>query len=165
MRVDLLLVKKNLATTRTRAQGMVKSGQVFAIVDGIRHPVCKVSEDYPEATEFEIEAGFATEFVSRAGHKIKGAAELLNLDFKNKTCLDVGVSTGGFSEFLLRSGAKKVIGIDVGQDQTHPIVRNDARFVLLEKVNARNLQDNQPFQEIKPKAGFDFICIDRKSVV
>ena len=160
MRIDLLLVKKNLVPTRTKAQDMIKNGQVFVVVDNCRKMVLKVSEDFPETAQFEITSGFATEFVSRAGHKIKGASEFLNLSFKNKICLDVGVSTGGFSDFMLRAGASRVIGIDVGQDQTHSSLKNDSRFMLLEKVNARYLHDNQAFQHVVPKTGFDFICMD-----
>lgn len=160
MRVDLLLVKKNLATTRTRAQEMIKSGQVWVIVEGRKKSVTKPSEDYAEETVFEVSSGFATDFVSRAGHKIKGAAEHLSLVFEGKDCLDVGVSTGGFTDFLLRSGAGFVLGIDVGQDQTHPLIRNNSRFKLLEKVNARFLNENLSFQALVPARGFDFICMD-----
>lgn len=160
MRADLLLVKKNLAPTRTRAQDMIKNGQVAVIVSGNRKVVSKSSDDYPEDTEFEVSSGFATEFVSRAGHKIKGASEALGLTFTDCNCLDVGVSTGGFSEYLLRMGANSVLGIDVGQDQTHPSIRNHPHFKLLEKTNARSLNQNKEFQKYVPHEGFDFICMD-----
>lgn len=160
MRVDLLLVKKNLVSTRTRAQEMIKGGQVFVVINGQKRLVEKAREEFHHDAEFELVDGFANEFVSRAGHKIKGAAESLKLAFTNKTCLDVGVSTGGFTDFLLRSGAKHVVGIDVGQDQTHSSIRNDSRFTLLEKVNARYLNDNKEFLSLVPSGGFDFICMD-----
>lgn len=160
MRVDLLLVKKNLAPTRTKAQEMIRGSQVYLVRGSEKRLIAKVSEDLTEDSEFEIRQGFATEFVSRAGHKIKGAAEVLNFSVENKVCLDVGVSTGGFSDFLLRSGAQKVIGIDVGQDQTDKKIRSHPNFTLLEKVNARTLSKNEVFQKTKPKEGFDFICVD-----
>ncbi|MBL7555524.1 MAG: TlyA family RNA methyltransferase [Bdellovibrionaceae bacterium] len=160
MRADVLLVKQNLAPTRTRAQDMIKGGQVSVVISGSKKVVTKPSEDYPEDTQFEVASGFASEFVSRAGHKIKGATDLLQLVYQGKDCLDVGVSTGGFSEFLLKMGAHSVLGIDVGQDQTHAHVRNHPNFTLLEKTNARSLDSNEEFQKHVPKMGFDFICMD-----
>lgn len=160
MRADVLLVKLNLAPTRTRAQDMIKFGQVSAVISGKKKVVTKPSEDYPEDTPFEVSSGFANEFVSRAGHKIKGATDLLQLTYQGKDCLDVGVSTGGFSEFLLKMGARSVLGIDVGQDQTHVHVRNHPNFTLLEKTNARSLDSNTEFQKYVPNLGFDFICMD-----
>jgi 23S rRNA (cytidine1920-2'-O)/16S rRNA (cytidine1409-2'-O)-methyltransferase len=160
MRVDLLLVKKNLATTRTRAQEMIKAGQVAIIFAGSKKLVAKPSEDYSDDVSFEISSGFATDFVSRAGHKIKGAVEELDLKFDNKNCLDVGVSTGGFSDFLLKSGASSVLGVDVGQDQTNPRIKENPRFKLLEKINARSLDLYPEFQALVPAGGFDFICMD-----
>lgn len=160
MRVDLLLVKKNLATTRTRAQEMIKAGQVSIVINGKMKTVTKPSEDYSEDAVFEVSSGFATDFVSRAGHKIKGAAEELSLTFENKNCLDVGVSTGGFSDFLLKSQAASVLGIDVGQDQTNPEIKQNKRFKLLEKINARSLDQYPEFAALVPSGGFDFICMD-----
>jgi 23S rRNA (cytidine1920-2'-O)/16S rRNA (cytidine1409-2'-O)-methyltransferase len=160
MRADLLLVKKNLATTRTLAQEMIKNGQVYVIVAGKKRVLKKSSEDFDPDAEFGVTSGFATEFVSRAGHKIKGAGEILEINVESLVCLDVGVSTGGFSDYLLKSGAKSVLGIDVGQDQTHSLVKNDPRFTLLEKINARYLDENSVFQSCIPKGGFDFICVD-----
>ncbi len=160
MRVDLLLVKKNLVSTRTRAQEMIKNRQIYLIFKDVHRLVIKPSEELPLDSIFYIEDGFASEFVSRAGHKIKGAAAELGLEFKNKRCLDVGVSTGGFSDFLLKSGAESVLGIDVGQDQTHPTIKNNSQFKLLEKTNARYLDENKQFQDLIPENGFDFICMD-----
>ena len=160
MRVDLLLVNKKLVSTRTRAQEMIKNQQIFIVNNGVSRLVTKSSEDFPIDSVFYIEDGFASDFVSRAGHKIKGAAELLGLDFKNKQCLDVGVSSGGFSDFLLKAGAASVLGIDVGQGQTHQAIRNHSQFKLLEKTNARYLDENKQFQDLVPKLGFDFICMD-----
>lgn len=160
IRIDLLLVIKNLAPTRTLAQDLIKNGQVFFVSADQRRLVLKVSESYSEEDTFDILPGFAGEFVSRSGHKIKGVAEALKLNFQDKTCLDIGVSTGGFSDFLLRQGARQVIGVDVGQNQTHKTVKNNPRFILYEKINARFLNENVPFQEQVPKDGFDFICMD-----
>lgn len=139
---------------------MIKGGLVFVVIVGTKKAVTKPSEEYSDDVEFEVSAGFASEFVSRAGHKIKGAAEVLHLTFRDKDCLDVGVSTGGFSEFILKMGANSVLGIDVGQDQTHPSIRNHPHFKLLEKTNARSLDQNAEFQKHIPKHGFDFICMD-----
>lgn len=160
MRIDLLLVQKKIASTRTLAQEMIKSGQVAIVVNGTRRVICKPSEETAEDAEIEVTEGFATEFVSRAGHKIKGAIDVLNLNLKDKVCLDVGVSTGGFSDVMLKSGAASVLGIDVGHDQTHPLVKTHPKFKLLEKVNARSLAENMEFKKHCPANGFDFICMD-----
>lgn len=161
MRVDLLLVKKKIAASRTLAQEMIKSSQVYVVInDKKKRLVTKSSEELEDDIIFEIVSGFATEFVSRAGHKIKGVAEKLNLNLKDKVCLDVGVSTGGFSDFLLRSNALTVIGVDVGQNQTQAAIKNHPRFMLFEKVNARYLDENVLFCAQIPKNGFDFICMD-----
>lgn len=160
MRVDLLLVQLKLATTRNKAKDMINSSQVFVIENGKKRRIEKPSEDFPLETQFEVIAGFATEFVSRAGHKIKGAADELKIVIEGKTCLDVGVSTGGFSDYLLKAGAQKVVGVDVGQDQTDILIRSNPKFILFEKTNARNLSLSQPFMQSCPKTGFDFICMD-----
>ena len=160
MRVDLLLVQLKLAPTRTKAQEMIKSRQVFVFEREKKRPVEKPSEDFSADTSFEVIPGFATEFVSRAGHKIKRAVEELKIDIAGKTCLDIGVSTGGFSDFLLKSGAQLVIGVDVGQDQTDPLIRSHPRFTLFEKTNARALSENKSFMKSCPEVGFDFICMD-----
>lgn len=160
MRADVLLVKKNLVATRTLAQEMIKSNQVHVIMGGIRRLVTKPSEDFAEDIVFEVTSGFADEFVSRAGHKIKGAAQELGLKFQDKHCLDIGVSTGGFSDFLLRSGASSVLGIDVGHEQTHSFVRKNPRFTIIEKINARYLDKNSQFLNCIPIGGFDFVCMD-----
>ncbi|HEX9594994.1 MAG TPA: TlyA family RNA methyltransferase, partial [Candidatus Saccharimonadales bacterium] len=83
------------------------------------------------------------QYVSRAAHKLASAAEKLNIDFKDKTVLDVGSSTGGFTQYALRHGAKQVIAVDVGSNQLHPSLRADKRIELHEKTNIRDFKTNK----------------------
>ncbi|MCB9822179.1 TlyA family RNA methyltransferase [Candidatus Nomurabacteria bacterium] len=133
IRLDHLLVNKQLVPTRSQAESYIRLGQVK--VDGkiIKKPGYFVREDS------EIQFGAKEQYVSRAALKLASVANILNLDFKNKVVLDVGSSTGGFTDYALQHGAKEVIAIDVGTNQLHPKLREDSRVELHEKTDIRNV--------------------------
>ncbi len=135
VRIDLLLFEKKLVDSRSLAQRLVMAGEIFVNGEKILKPSQKVEED----ARIEIKSG--PKFVSRGGEKLEAgliAFNLTNLD--NKICVDVGSSTGGFTDCLLQYGAKKVYAIDVGYGILHWKLRNDPRVVVMEKTNARNVE-------------------------
>jgi 23S rRNA (cytidine1920-2'-O)/16S rRNA (cytidine1409-2'-O)-methyltransferase len=128
-RLDVLLVERGLAETRSQAQALVMAG----LVAGYDKPGAQLDE----SVALEVER--PPRFVSRGGEKLAHALELLPLDPAGKDCLDVGASTGGFTDCLLQNGAARVIALDVGYGQLHPRLRADDRVTVLERVNARNV--------------------------
>src|SRR5512143_1210540 len=133
-RIDLLLVARGLAPTREKARAMILSGAVS--VDGQR--VDKAGQAVDETAAVAV-AGPAHPYVSRGGVKLAAALDAFRLDPAGLVCLDVGASTGGFTDCLLQRGARRVYAVDVGYGQVDSKLRGDARVVLLEKVNARFL--------------------------
>jgi 23S rRNA (cytidine1920-2'-O)/16S rRNA (cytidine1409-2'-O)-methyltransferase len=128
-RLDVLLVERGLAVSRTQAQALVMAG----LVPGHAKP----GEQVDEAAQLEVEK--PPPYVSRAGYKLANGLDALGVDPADLDCLDVGASTGGFSDVLLQRGAARVIALDVGYGQLHPRVRNDSRVTVLERTNARTL--------------------------
>jgi 23S rRNA (cytidine1920-2'-O)/16S rRNA (cytidine1409-2'-O)-methyltransferase len=128
-RLDLLLVERGLAESRTQAQALVMAG----LVPGHSKP----GEQVDDAAELEVEA--RSPYVSRAGHKLANALDAFGLDPAGLDCLDLGASTGGFTDVLLQRGARRVIALDVGHGQLHARLRGDPRVTVLEKTNARAL--------------------------
>ena len=126
-RLDVLLVERGLAETRSQAQALVIAG----LVPGYDKPGTQLDEEVLLAVERP------PRFVSRGGEKLAHALEVLAVDPAGKDCLDVGASTGGFSDCLLQNGAARVIALDVGYGQLHPRLRSDDRVTVLERVNAR----------------------------
>jgi 23S rRNA (cytidine1920-2'-O)/16S rRNA (cytidine1409-2'-O)-methyltransferase len=137
-RIDKLLVERGFAESRTRAQAMVMSGVV--LVNDQR--VDKPSEQFPFNAEIRIKHGEdpTARFVGRGGLKLEAALETFQMDVTGWTCIDVGASTGGFTDCLLQHGAAKVYAIDVGHNQIDWRLRKDARVVVREGVNARYLR-------------------------
>ncbi len=133
IRIDQLLVEKGLAPSRTRAQSLIMSGSVFRGTQRID----KTSELFSPEDTFIIK-GQDHPFVSRGGLKLQGALDHFKTDVRDKICLDVGVSTGGFTDCLLKYGAKKVYGVDVGYGQIDWKLRQDSRVILFERTNFRN---------------------------
>ncbi|NBG88778.1 TlyA family RNA methyltransferase [Isachenkonia alkalipeptolytica] len=148
-RLDILLVDKGLLDSREKAKRRIMSGTVF--VDGQRcdKPGMKVA---PEAS-IDIK-GKSLPFVSRGGLKLKKAVEEFGLDLSNTVCLDIGSSTGGFTDCMLQEGARKVFSIDVGYGQLAYKLRQDPRVVVMERTNIRHVT----LADIKEKA--DFISVD-----
>ncbi len=128
-RLDVLLVERGLAETRSQAQALVIAG----LVPGYDKPGTQLDE----SVALEVER--PPRFVSRGGEKLAHALELTSLDPAGRDCLDVGASTGGFTDCLLQAGAARVIALDVGYGQLHPRLRSDDRVTVLERVNARNV--------------------------
>jgi len=136
-RLDTLLVEKGLAETREKARRLILAGRV--IVSGISNP--KPGMRVPLDIQIEMKAPFR--FVSRGGCKLAAALDEFRIHPGGWTCLDVGASTGGFTDCLLQEDARKVYAVDVGYGQFHYRLRNHPRVVLLERVNARYLSRKQ----------------------
>jgi 23S rRNA (cytidine1920-2'-O)/16S rRNA (cytidine1409-2'-O)-methyltransferase len=128
-RLDVLLVERGLAESRAQAQALVLAG----LVPGFDKPGHQVPEDAELAVERP------PRFVSRGGEKLANALERLEIELDGRDAIDVGASTGGFTDCLLQNGVARVIAVDVGYGQLHPKLRNDARVTVLERTNARTL--------------------------
>lgn len=133
IRLDQLLVEKRLAESREKAKRLILSGQI--LVDG--HPSPKPGHTL--APDHKIVLKEAERFVSRGGEKLDGAMNAFSIDLDGKVCLDIGSSTGGFTDCMLQHGADKVYAIDVGKGQLHWKLREDHRVVVMEGTNARYL--------------------------
>jgi len=133
-RLDKVIKQRRLIRSRSRAQRMIEAGRVK--VDG--HVITRPG--HPIDSEAEIEILSYEQYVSRGGEKLEAAIEAFRIDPRGKVCLDVGASTGGFTDCLLQHGASKVFAIDVGHDQLHPSLRRDPRVVAREGLNARYLE-------------------------
>jgi len=127
----MLMVERGLAESRAQAQALVMAGRV----PGHSKPGEQVADD----VELEVEA--PPPYVSRAGHKLAHALDHFGIDVAGLEALDVGASTGGFTDVLLQRGARRVIALDVGYGQLHSKIRDDPRVVVLERVNARSLTE------------------------
>ena len=138
MRADQLLVERGLAASRSQAARLIAGGLRW--FDGAAwHAVAKNGDKVPAAAELELGDAAEARYVSRGGLKLEGALAASGIEVRGKLCLDLGQSTGGFTDCLLQHGAAHVVGVDVGHGQLHPRLRADARVSALEKVNARTL--------------------------
>lgn len=135
MRADQLLVARGLFESRAKAQAAIEAGNVSVGNEVVR----KVSQLIPE--DVEIFATPAHPYVSRGALKLEAALDHFQVSPKDKICLDVGASTGGFTEVLLSRGAAKVYAVDTGTDQLHPRIKGDPRVVSLEQADIRKLED------------------------
>lgn len=142
IRLDNLLVQKNLVETRSQAENYIRLGKVS--VDGVRQkkPGFFVREDA------EVKILQESRYVSRAGLKLESVSKVLRLDFRDKVVLDVGSSTGGFTDFAIQNGAQKVIAVDVGTDQLHPKLRLNKKVELHEKTDIRNFSTEQKIDTV-----------------
>ena len=138
MRADQLLVARQLASTRSQAQRLIAGGVRWRQGDSWR-TVAKNGDEVPDDAELQLLDDAEARYVSRGGLKLEAALKAAGLDVHGWRCLDVGQSTGGFTDCLLQQGAVGVVGVDVGSAQLHPKVREDARVVAVETVNARHL--------------------------
>jgi 23S rRNA (cytidine1920-2'-O)/16S rRNA (cytidine1409-2'-O)-methyltransferase len=127
----VLLVERGLAESRAQAQALVLAG----LVPGYE----KAGQQVDESAELTVTA--PPPYVSRGGEKLAHALDVLGVDPAGRDCLDVGASTGGFTDVLLQRGAARVIALDVGRGQLHPRLRDDPRVVVLERTNARSLRE------------------------
>lgn len=136
VRVDQLLVERGLAPSRTVAQRLIEAGRVI----GPEGPIAKPSTLLAATEELALLPDADDRYVSRGGRKLAGALAHTGLDVRDRICLDIGQSTGGFTDCLLQAGAAQVVGVDVGHGQLHPQLAADPRVEAHEGVNARELQ-------------------------
>lgn len=148
-RLDVLLVKKNLAESREKAKAIIMSGIVY--VDGQKED--KAGSTFEETAQVEVR-GSTLKYVSRGGLKLEKAMTHFGATLDGKVCMDVGASTGGFTDCMLQNGAVKVYSVDVGYGQLDWKLRNDSRVVCMERTNARYLTHEQIPDEL------DFASID-----
>ena len=142
MRADQLLLLRQLATSRSQAQRLIGAGVRWRVASGGDAPwkrIGKNSDDVPDDAQIELLDASEARYVSRGGLKLEGALLASGVKVEGKTCLDVGQSTGGFTDCLLQHGAKLVVGVDVGQGQLHPSLREHPQVLALEHINAREL--------------------------
>ena len=149
-RIDKILVDRRLADTRTRAQALVMAGVVLVEEQLVNKP----SEKFAVDARIRLKEGADPRFVSRGGLKLEAALREFSIDVTGFTCLDVGASTGGFTDCLLLHGARRVVAIDVGHNQIDWRLRNDSRVEVREGVNARYLAPGDFDQQ------FDLATID-----
>jgi len=159
MRADQLLVDRGLAASRSQAQRLIASGVEWRLGAKPWQRVAKNGDELPLPCDVRLLDNAEARYVSRGGLKLEGALKSSGLSAQGLRCLDVGQSTGGFTDCLLQQGAAQVVGLDVGHGQLHPRLRDDARVVCVERINARELQAND---ERVPDVvlGFDLVVGD-----
>lgn len=133
-RLDVLVARSGLAESRERAQALILAGKVRVAGETVRRPDRTVKEDAPIAVDSE------PAYASRGALKLGPALDRFGIDPAGRVCADIGASTGGFTDVLLRRGAKRVYAIDVGRGLLHWRLRQDPRVVVIERVNARELE-------------------------
>ena len=143
MRADQLLVDRGLAASRSQAQRLIAAGVRWRLPGNDWKAVTKNGEELRETVELELLDSAESRYVSRGGLKLEAALSHCGIDVTGLRCLDVGQSSGGFTDCLLQRGAALVVGVDVGQGQLHPRLRADPRVVCIEKCNARELTERQ----------------------
>src|SRR6056297_1317355 len=141
-RIDVLLTEKKFFSSRNKAQRAIMAGEVYVNKELVDKPGTKVKIN----SEIEVK-GNPIPYVSRGGLKLEKALDVFNIDVQNKEVIDIGASTGGFTDCLLQNGAKKVYAIDVGYGQLAWKLRNDKRVDVIERTNFRHLE----FKELPVK--------------
>ncbi|MBS0632950.1 MAG: TlyA family RNA methyltransferase [Verrucomicrobia bacterium] len=149
LRLDELLVARGLAASRAQAKALIMSGRVLRGTERLDKP----GKEFPADLELTVEQ--PPRFVSRGGEKLAGAIAQFALDFTGAHVLDVGASTGGFTDCVLQAGAADVVCVDVGRAQLHAKLRGDPRVTNLEQINARHLT-----AAALPRASYDAIVMD-----
>ena len=140
MRIDQLLVQRGQAASRSQAARLVVAGVAWRVgATGPWRTAAKAGDDVPDTAELQLADDSESRYVSRGGLKLAGALAASGVRVQGTLCLDVGQSTGGFTDCLLQAGATHVVGVDVGHAQLHPRIRSDARVTCVEKCNAREL--------------------------
>ncbi|HPU20001.1 MAG TPA: TlyA family RNA methyltransferase [Alicycliphilus sp.] len=140
MRADVFLVEGGHASTRSQAQRLIAAGVQWRLAATLPwHKVAKNGDDIPAGAELQLLDAAEAKYLSRGGLKLEGALAATGIQVAGLRCLDVGQSTGGFTDCLLQAGAAQVIGVDVGQGQLHERLRADPRVIAVEGLNARHL--------------------------
>lgn len=158
-RLDVLMVERGLCESREKAKAIIMSGNVF--VDGERED--KAGASFPETAVIEVK-GNPLKYVSRGGLKLEKAMKHFDVDLSGKVCMDVGSSTGGFTDCMLQNGAAKVYAVDVGTGQLAWKLRQDERVVTMEKTNIRYVTKEQ-IQEPVEFASIDVAFISLTKVL
>lgn len=158
IRLDQLLVGQGLANSRTRAQRLIRHGRIRLADNG--KPLTKASEKWPEDTRFEVEDDPEERYASRAGLKLEAVLIALELRFDNGIVLDIGQSTGGFTDCALRFGARHVIGVEVGHGQLVTELRSDPRVTCLEGLNARYMSSAETLKSVLVVQPIDIAIMD-----
>lgn len=148
-RLDVMLVNRGLAESREKAKAIIMAGEVF--VDGQRED--KAGSMFREEVHIEIK-GEKMKYVSRAGYKLGKAVEVFGIGLEGLTCMDVGASTGGFTDCMLQNGAVKIYAVDVGTNQLDWRLRSDPRVISMEKTNMRYVTPDVIGEQV------DFVSID-----
>lgn len=147
-RLDQMLVSLGLVSTRSQAESYIKLGEVKVSGSVVTKP------GFPVAAEDRIELTADRQYVSRAALKLASVTDSLKLDFQGKTVLDVGSSTGGFTDYALHHGARKVIAVEVGTDQLHPSLRDNPKIELHEQMDIRNFRTVQTIDIVVADVSF-----------
>ncbi|CAN5682509.1 TlyA family rRNA (cytidine-2'-O)-methyltransferase [soil metagenome] len=159
MRADQLLLQRGLVPTRSAAQRLIDAGAVRWLGTRGWAVPRKAGEDLPDDCQLEVTDDAELRFVSRGGLKLDAAITRVGIEVKDAVCLDVGQSTGGFTDVLLQRGATQVVGIDVGRAQLNPTLAGDARIQLYEGLNARDVAGSA-FEAEQAVHGFGVIVAD-----
>jgi len=159
MRADQLLLERGLAASRSQAQRLIASGVEWRLSTKPWQRVSKNGDELPLPCEVRLLDTAEARYVSRGGLKLEGALLSSGLSAQGLRCLDVGQSTGGFTDCLLQHGAAQVVGLDVGHSQLHPRLRDDVRVVCVERINARELEPNDA-RVPDVALGFDLVVGD-----
>lgn len=160
LRCDLALAQLGLARSRSHAKELIETGGVQLVREGVTRKVGAASFLVLPTDALHVAPSELTRFVSRAGVKLERALEHLKLDVRDFHCLDIGQSTGGFTDCLLQRGAIHVTGIDVGRGQLDGGLRADARVRVHEEVNARETAWIDSIEASIPARGFDLVVVD-----
>ncbi|MCP5236623.1 MAG: TlyA family RNA methyltransferase [Zoogloeaceae bacterium] len=155
VRADALLSERGLADSRSAARRLIEAGRVFADGEAIR----KASQELPASVRLDVVVDPQDRFVSRGGIKLDGALARTGIDVAGIRCLDIGQSTGGFTDCLLQAGAERVVGVEVGHGQLHPRLAGNPRVATLERNNARELSA-QALGDVMPPGGFGLVVCD-----
>jgi 23S rRNA (cytidine1920-2'-O)/16S rRNA (cytidine1409-2'-O)-methyltransferase len=148
MRLDQMLAARGMVPSRSQAESYIKLGEVQVNGRLVTKPGQLVQDDA------EVVLNVKEQYVSRAALKLASVAQALKLDFRAKTMLDVGSSTGGFTDYALRHGAKKSIAVEVGTDQLHPSLRGDKRIELHEQMDIRNFRTKETIDIVVADVSF-----------
>lgn len=154
-RLDILLAERGLCASREQAQRHVLAGEVWQGSTRLQKPGVKLAWD----SEIELRSRMPR-FVSRGGEKLEHGLKAFGIGIQDRVCLDVGASTGGFTDCLLQAGAKRVFALDVGHGQLHPKIRSHEKVSVMERVNARHLTQTQLVSEHSDAKDITFVCAD-----
>jgi 23S rRNA (cytidine1920-2'-O)/16S rRNA (cytidine1409-2'-O)-methyltransferase len=158
MRADQLLVERGLAASRSQAQRLIASGVRWRMGAAAYQVIKKNGDELPPQAEVVLDDASEVRYVSRGGLKLESALRDTGLDVRGWRCLDVGQSTGGFTDALLHAGAASVVGIDVGHGQLHPRILQHPQVQCIQGLNARDLQPLDT--RLKAEGGFDLVVGD-----